>query len=152
MFKLYNLYFNNNNNNINTKFTSQEKAEIKNIVEECNVRRLYDRETLEQIKMKTGKDITLRQLDNIRSEIKGEALDWIENIVNNPDNYMDLYRKNIDDLDYLKKGLVRMYDSNKDKPNLQLRCLKEMRSIDKTREKNYNRIIEIGLNSSTTTN
>jgi hypothetical protein len=135
-----------------TKFTSQEKAEIKNIVEECNVRRLYDRETLEQIKMKTGKDITLRQLDNIRSEIKGEALDWIENIVNNPDNYMDLYRKNIDDLDYLKKGLVRMYDSNKDKPNLQLRCLKEMRSIDKTREKNYNRIIEIGLNSSTTTN
>ena len=135
-----------------TKFTSQEKAEIKNIVEECNVRRLYDRETLEQIKMKTGKDITLRQLDNIRSEIKGEALDWIENIVSNPDNYMDLYRKNIDDLDYLKKELVRMYDSNKDKPNLQLRCLKEMRSIDKTREKNYNRIIEIGLNSSTTTN
>jgi len=134
-----------------TKFTFQEKAKIKNIVIECNVRRFGDRETLDQIKKKTGKDITFRQLSNIRSKIKENAVEWIENIASNPLNLMALHRENIDNLDYIKKNLARVYDLSKDKPKLQLSCLKEMRSIDKTRERIYNRIIEIGLNSSPTT-
>ena len=83
-----------------TRFTSQEKTNIKNIVTECNVRRFTDRETLDQIKMKTGKDITSRQLSNIRSKIKGEAVEWIENIASDSLNLMALHRENIDRLDF----------------------------------------------------
>ncbi|HZE78066.1 MAG TPA: hypothetical protein VE089_05900 [Nitrososphaeraceae archaeon] len=133
-----------------TKFTSQEQAEIKNIVKECNVRRLTDNKTLEQIKMKTGKDITFRQLSNIKSKIKGEAAERIENRVSTLPKYLAPYKELIDNLDYYKKSLFRMYDSSKDKPKLQLSCLKEMHSIDKTLEKIYNRIIK--MLSTTTTN
>jgi hypothetical protein len=137
-----------------TKFTSQEKAEIKNIVKNCNVMGLTDNQTLDQIKIKTGKDITFRQLSNIKSEMKRDTLEWINNIFSTPDNYIALYIELIDTLDACQNKLVELYDSSKDKPNIQARCLKQMVSFAKTREQVYNRCVEIKSNGSsiTTTN
>jgi hypothetical protein len=137
-----------------TKFTSQEKAEIKNIVKNCNVMGLTDNQTLDQIKIKTGKDITFRQLSNIKSEMKRDTLEWINNIFSTPDNYIALYIELIDTLDACQNKLVELYDSSKDKPNIQARCLKQMVSFAKTREQIYNRCVEIKSNGSsiTTTN
>jgi hypothetical protein len=86
--------------------------------------------------------------------MKRDTLEWINNIFSTPDNYIALYIELIDTLDACQNKLVELYDSSKDKPNIQARCLKQMVSFAKTREQIYNRCVEIKSNGSsiTTTN
>jgi len=95
--------------------------------------------------------LPFRQLSNIKSEMKRDTLEWIDNIFSTPAHHIALYMELVDTLDACQNKSVELYDSSKDNPNFQIRCLKQMHSIAKTREKIYNRCVEIKSKGSITT-
>jgi len=113
-----------------SKFTNAEKEHLKQIVSDCIIQRLTTEESLLYIKDKLGLVISEDYFNHMRASLKKCAEKNLKYLQKDRFVYIqNIFFDRIQELEYMQKMLWEIVNDNQDKPNLQLRCISELREL-----------------------
>jgi hypothetical protein len=113
-----------------SKFTNVEKEHLKQLVSDCIIQRLTTEESLLYIKDKLGLEISQDYINHMRASLKKSAEKNLKYLQKDRFVYIqNIFFDRIQELEYMQKMLWEIVNKSRDKRNLQLSCLSELREL-----------------------
>ena len=114
------------------KFCYDERLQVKNIVANLSITRLPDIEIAREIERQTGKSISLKQIYNIRQQIKEDSYDWYRNLQQGKYEYLHEFRERINEILWLQSKHHEIIKNNQHNPQIQQSSLAELHKLNIT--------------------
>ena len=116
-----------------SKFRYDERLQIKNIVASLIITRLSDIEIAKEIERQTGKSISLKQIYNIRQQIKKDSYDWYMKLRSNQYEYLHEFKERINEITSLQQIHHEIIKENRHKnPSIVQTSLAELHKLSIT--------------------
>jgi hypothetical protein len=115
-----------------SKFTHAEKETVKSVVARLSVKRIPDKETIQEVYNVTGKTITRMSLYSIRQQIKKESYYWYQRLREGHYEYIHEFKERIREIEDLMKMHHEIIANNKDNPTIQQTSLAELHRLNIT--------------------
>jgi nicotinic acid mononucleotide adenylyltransferase len=115
-----------------SKFTNEEKTQIKSLVATLSLKRISDNEIIEFIFNQTNKTITRMTLHNIRQQIKKESYEWYKAMRQDQFAYIHEFKERINEIMDLQKQHNEIIIRNRDNPQIQQTSLAELHRLSIT--------------------
>jgi hypothetical protein len=113
-----------------SKFTYAQKALVKSIVAALTINRIPESEIAQAVFDQTGKTITKTSLFRIRQTIKKESFHWYSKLREGEYEYLHEFKERINEIIDLQKKAHRIFDDNKNNPDIQLDAIAELRKLN----------------------
>ena len=115
-----------------SKFCYDERLKVKNIVANLSITRLPDSEIANEIERQTGKSISLKQIYNIRQQIKEDSYIWYRNLQQGKYEYLHEFRERINEILWLQQKHHEIIKNNQHNPQIQQTSLAELHRLNIT--------------------
>ena len=115
-----------------SKFTFEEKTQIKSLVATLSLKRIPDNEIIEFIFHQTNKTITRMSLHNIRQQIKRDSYEWYANMRQDQYAYIAEFKERINEIFDLQKMHHEIIAKNEHNPSIQQTSLAELHRLNIT--------------------
>jgi hypothetical protein len=112
------------------KFTSNERRAIEGIVAGLTIKRIPDNEIITEVFDQTNQKISRQSLYNIRQRIKKESAKWYSQLREGQYEYLHEFRERMMEIMDLQKKAHRIFDDNKDNPDIQLDAISELHKLN----------------------
>jgi hypothetical protein len=112
------------------KFTSNERRAIEGIVAGLTIKRIPDNEIITEVFNQTNQKISRQSLYNIRQRIKKESAKWYSQLREGQYEYLHEFRERMMEIMDLQKKAHRIFDDNKDNPDIQLDAISELHKLN----------------------
>jgi hypothetical protein len=86
-----------------SKFSIDERKQVKNIVANLSITRLENIEIAKEIERQTDKSITTKQIYNIRAQIKKDSYEWYCNLKQGKYEYLLEFRERFNEILWLQE-------------------------------------------------
>ena len=128
------------------KFTAEERRIVDGIVASLSIERIPDTEIIEEIKRHTNKEKISRQsLYKIRQRIKKESAKWYSQLKESRYDYIHEFKERINEIIDLQKKAHKIFDDNKDNPDIQLDAIAELHKLNITLSNYFDVAPSIGI-------
>ena len=107
--------------------TSKQKEQFKQLVLESIIQRLTIEETQNYIKSKMNIDVSVEWISKTKAKLKQEAKDILLFLKKDKHAYNILFWENIEEIRLYQKHLWKIYHNNIKRPEIQLRCIYELK-------------------------
>ena len=108
-----------------TRPTIQQRIDYKQIILDCQIRRLTDRETLEYFRINGINDISLPTLKRYKIQIRQGAQKWIASLVRSKRaEYIAEFKERIDEMLTYQKEFWKIYNNDNKKPPVRVMALR----------------------------
>jgi hypothetical protein len=115
-----------------SKFSIDERKQLKNIVANLSITRLADIEIAKEIERQTGKSITTKQIYNIREQIKKDSYEWYMNLKQGKHEYIHEFKERINEIYWLQQKHHEIIKNNEHNPSIQQASLNELHKLNIT--------------------
>jgi hypothetical protein len=108
-----------------TRPTTKQRLDYKQIILDCQIRRLTDRETLEYFRINGINDISLPTLKRYKTQIRQGAQKWIASLVRSKRaEYIAEFKERIDEMLTYQKEFWKIYNDDNTKPPVRVMALR----------------------------
>ena len=114
------------------KFKFEERSKMKNIVATLSLKRLSDREILNEIESLTGNKVSREYLYKIRQSIKKESFKWYMTLRNSHYEYLHEFKERMNEIYYLQQKHHEIINKNENNPTVQQASLAELHKLNIT--------------------
>jgi len=115
-----------------SKFSYDERSQIKNIIANLSITRLSDYEIIKEIERQTSKTITRKQIYNIRQLIKKDSFEWYQTLQKGKYEYLHEFKERINEIIWLQKKHNEIIKNNQHNPSIQQTSLAELHRLNIT--------------------
>jgi hypothetical protein len=110
-----------------TRPTIKQRLDYKQIILDCQIRRLTDRETLEYFHLNGINDISLPTLKRYKTQIRQGAQKWIASLARSRRaEYIAEYRERIDEILRCQKELWNIYNDENTNPSVKVMAVSKI--------------------------
>ena len=107
--------------------TLQQREQFKHLVLESVIQRLTLEETQNYIKSKMNIDVSIEWISKTKARLRKECKKRMEYLKKDDFGYTYEYFEIIHQIDQQHKQLWKIFNENKDRPLIQIKCLSELR-------------------------
>lgn len=125
------------------KLRGYERLEAKQAVRDCILSRLSRAETLSYVRAKTGKQLEIHDIDNLKRRMKGDTKAWMMSLMKDRWAYVTEYKDRVDEYLQYKKEYWRIFLSNPNNGYLQKICLDSLLNVSEALTQLYDILPEI---------
>ena len=97
-----------------------------------SLKRLSDKEIIEEIERQTGQTITRNGLYRIKQRIKKQSYQWYTTLAQDRYAYINEFKERINEVMDLQKRCHELIESNKHNPQVQLSAIAELHRLNIT--------------------
>jgi hypothetical protein len=114
------------------KFTFEERSKMKNIVATLSLKRLSDKEIINEIELITGNKVSREYLYKVRQSIKKESYKWYMKLRNSHYEYLHEFKERMNEIYYLQQKHHEIIKKNENNPTVQQASLNELHKLNIT--------------------
>lgn len=97
-----------------------------------SIKRIPDKEIVEEIEKQTNKSISTRALYDIKEQIKKDSFKWYKQLREGEYEYLHEFKERINEIIDLQKRHYKIIEDNQDDPSVQQSSLAELHKLNIT--------------------